>query len=207
MPKPLLILAAVLAFTAGMVTTYYLTHAPASIEPVSLNTQSISTLPVSKQFGGNFTLQRADGTPVKLSDFHGKVVLLYFGYTACPDVCPTSLATTAAALKTLSPEELAQIQPIFISVDPERDNGERLMNYAKYFHPSFIGVTGTAAQLAQVAKQYGVFYRKVDSNSAMGYLLDHSAQTYLVSKDGKTVTVLPHGTLPDTVAAQLRQLL
>lgn len=207
MPKPFLILAAVLAFTAGMVTTYYVTRAPATPDAVSLNTQSITTVPVSSQFGGDFTLQRADGTPLQLSDFHGKVVLLYFGYTACPDVCPTSLATTAAALKTLSPEELAQIQPIFISVDPERDNGERLMKYAQYFHPSFIGVTGTPAQLAQVAKQYGVFYRKVDSNSAMGYLIDHSSQMYLVSKDGKSVTVLPHGTIPDTVAAQLRQQL
>ncbi|MFN3786373.1 MAG: SCO family protein, partial [Thiothrix sp.] len=186
---------------------YYSVHLTTATHPLAASNE-ITTVPVTVGgFGGDFTLQQPDGTPVKLSDFHGKVVLLYFGYTACPDVCPTSLAITAAALKALSPAEVAQVQPIFISVDPERDNGEQLMRYAKHFHPNFIGISGTAEQLQRVARQYGVFYNKVHSNSALGYLIDHSSQTYLVSKDGNSVTRLPHGTAPEAVATQIRQLL
>ena len=93
--------------------------------------------------GGDFTLQSASG-PVSLKDYRGKLVLVYFGYTFCPDICPTSLAATAEGLKQLSPEELARVAMIFVSVDPKRDTPERLKEYVEFFHPSIVGVTGSA---------------------------------------------------------------
>lgn len=161
---------------------------------------------IEGKFGGDFSLTQ-DGKSVKLSDFSGKVVMLYFGYASCPDICPTALAIITAGLKQLSAEELAQTQPIFISVDPERDNGERLTAYATHFHPSFIGLTGTPEEIKQAATQYGAFYAKVQSNSAMGYLVDHTSNTYLVSKDGKSVKILPHDMTPADVADSIRAAL
>jgi protein SCO1/2 len=106
--------------------------------------------------GGDFTLQSAAG-PVSLKDYRGKLVLVYFGYTYCPDICPTSLAATAEGLKQLTPEEQARVAMIFISVDPKRDTPERLKEYAEFFHPAIVGVTGTAETIADVARRYGVF--------------------------------------------------
>ncbi|CAA6804189.1 MAG: Cytochrome oxidase biogenesis protein Sco1/SenC/PrrC, putative copper metallochaperone [uncultured Thiotrichaceae bacterium] len=155
-----------------------------------------------QRFGGDFTLKAGD-KPVSLSDYKGKVVLIYFGYASCPDVCPTSLALLGTALKRLEAEEVAQVQGIFISVDPERDQGEKLMAYAQYFHPNFIGVTGTLEELKQVAQQYGSFFGKSDDqSSALGYLVDHSSRTYVMGKDGELAHLLPHDkTVPEVLAA------
>lgn len=122
--------------------------------------------------GGDFTLQSADG-PVSLSDFRGKVVLIYFGYTSCPDVCPTSLGALSAALKQLSPREMDRVQPIFISVDPERDTPGKMVEYVHYFHPKMIGVTGSIEQVRKVADRYGAYFRKAevkDSSSVMPWI-------------------------------------
>lgn len=119
------------------------------------------------QAAGDFTLQSAAG-PVSLKDYRGKVVLIYFGYTYCPDVCPTSLAATAQGLALLKPEELAKVAMIFISVDPERDTPARLKDYAEFFHPSIVGVTGTPDKVADVAKRYGVFYARQKVDTAGG---------------------------------------
>lgn len=154
-----------------------------------------------KQFGGDFTLY-AEDKPVSLSDFKGKVVLMYFGYASCPDVCPTSLALLGTALKKLKPEELAQVQGLFISVDPERDQGEKLTAYAEHFHPSFIGITGSIEQISQVSRQYGNYFKKSDSTSAMGYLVDHGSKTYVIGKNGGLAQLLPHDmAIPDILAA------
>ena len=171
---------------------------------VNTPNQSPSTLtPIAGQrFGGDFTLKAGD-KPVSLSDYQGKVVLIYFGYASCPDVCPTSLALLGTALKRLEAEEVAQVQGIFISVDPERDQGEKLAAYVKYFHPNFIGVTGTLEELKQVARQYGSFFGKSgDQSSALGYLVDHSSRTYVMGKDGELAHLLPHDkTIPEVLAA------
>ena len=155
--------------------------------------------------GGDFTLQSADG-PVALRDFRGKVVLLYFGYTYCPDICPTSLAATAEALKELTPDELAQVVVILVSVDPKRDTPARLKEYARFFHPTIVGVTGTPEEIAAVAKRYGVFYaeQKV-ATAGDGYVVDHSADTYVVAADGKLADRIAHATAPDQVAAIIRK--
>jgi len=134
--------------------------------------------------GGDFTLESASG-PVSLKDYRGKLVLVYFGYTFCPDICPTSLASTAEGLKQLKPEEAARVAMIFISVDPERDTPPRLKEYAEFFHPSLVGVTGTPENLAEIAKRYGVFYaRQKVETAGGGYVVDHSADTYVVGPDG-----------------------
>lgn len=154
---------------------------------------------------GEFTLQSATG-PVSLKDYRGKVVLIYFGYTYCPDVCPTSLAATAQGLGLLKPEELAKVAMIFISVDPERDTPARLKEYAEFFHPIIVGVTGSTAAVAEVAKNYGVFYaRQKVATAGGGYVVDHTSDTYVVSADGRLVGKIAHATPPDQVASEIRK--
>jgi len=155
--------------------------------------------------GGDFTLESASG-PVSLKDYRGKLVLVYFGYTFCPDICPTSLASTAEGLKQLKPEEAARVAMIFISVDPERDTPPRLKEYAEFFHPSLVGVTGTPENLAEIAKRYGVFYaRQKVETAGGGYVVDHSADTYVVGPDGQLVGKIAHATPPDRVVAEIRK--
>lgn len=154
----------------------------------------------------DFTLTQ-NNQAVHLKDFRGKLVLLYFGYASCPDVCPTSLALLSSALKELTPEETAQIQPIFISVDPERDNGTKLMEYARYFFPSFIGITGTEQEIQRAAMQYGAFYSKVNSNSAMGYTVDHSSNSYLIDKEGQLLNTFKHDVTKAEIIAGIRAAL
>ena len=157
--------------------------------------------------GGDFTLQSASG-PVSLKDYRGKVVLVYFGYTYCPDICPTALAATAEGLKQLTPDELAQVATIFISVDPERDTPARLKDYVEFFHPNIVGVTGTPENLAEIGKRYGVFYarQKVDT-AGDGYVVDHTSDTYVVGPDGQLLSKIIHATPPDQVVAEIRKRL
>jgi protein SCO1/2 len=156
--------------------------------------------------GGDFTLQSSAG-PVSLKDYRGKVVLLYFGYTYCPDICPTSLTATAQALTRLLPAELAQVQTIFVSVAPERDTPARLKDYAAFFHPSMIGVTGSPAEIAEVARRYGASYARQQLAGVSNYVVDHSALTYVVAPDGALAGNLPHVAPPDQVIAAIRKLL
>lgn len=157
--------------------------------------------------GGDFTLQAANG-PFSLHDLRGKVVLLYFGYTYCPDICPTSLAATAEGLKQLTPAEQAKVAMVFISVDPERDTPARLKEYAEFFHPAMLGVTGTPENLAEIARRYGVFYARQPVATAGGdYVVDHSADTYVVDAAGKLVGKIAHATPPDQVVLAIRKYL
>ena len=156
--------------------------------------------------GGNFTLQSNDG-PVSLNDFKGKVVLLYFGYTFCPDVCPTSLSRISAAFKKLTPKELEQVQGILVSVDPERDTPEKLAEYTRFFHPNIIGVTGTKAQIDDITKRYGVVYRKAEGSTAAGYLVDHTSFIFVLDKKGKISEFLPHAVPVDGALAVIRKLI
>lgn len=153
--------------------------------------------------GGEFTLQAAQG-PVSLKDYRGKVVLLYFGYTYCPDICPTALAFTAQGLKLLSEDELANTQVLFISVDPARDTPEKLKDYGAFFHPNILGLTGTPAQIGEVAKRYGASYRKQDTGSAGGYVVDHTSNLYVLDTNGNLIATLPHGTIGKDIAAAIQ---
>ncbi|MGB4065440.1 MAG: SCO family protein [Azonexus sp.] len=157
--------------------------------------------------GGDFTLQSASG-PISLNDYRGKLVLVYFGYTFCPDICPTSLAATAEGLKQLTPEELARVAMIFVSVDPKRDTPERLKEYVEFFHPAIVGVTGTPENIAEIAKRYGVFYAEQKIETAGGgYVVDHSADTFIVGPDGQLVAKMVHATPPDQVVVAIRKYL
>ncbi|HJW26253.1 MAG TPA: SCO family protein [Rhodocyclaceae bacterium] len=154
--------------------------------------------------GGDFTLHSGDG-PVSLAKFRGKVVLLNFGYTYCPDICPTALTSLAAALNQLAPAEAERVAVLFVSVDPERDTPAHLKDYVAFFDPRMVGLTGTPAEVAAVARQYGVFYAKHKSESAAGYVVDHSSETYLIGPDGSLLGRIPHATAPDQVAAEIRK--
>jgi protein SCO1/2 len=157
--------------------------------------------------GGEFTLQSGSG-PVSLSDFRGKVVPIYFGYTFCPDICPTSLGAMTAAIEKLTPEEQAQVHGLFISVDPERDTPERVSEYAGHFHQNLTGLTGAPETIAEIAKRYFVIYQKVPmENSAMGYAVDHSSIVYVVGKDGVVNSLVHHGSTPDDIVDNIRKAL
>jgi protein SCO1/2 len=153
--------------------------------------------------GGDFTLTSPEG-PLALSDYRGRVVVVYFGYTFCPDVCPTSLALLGQALAMLSADELARVASLMITLDPERDTSEVLKIYAPFFHPTIVGLTGTPQQIAAVAAQYGVRYMKQKPNADGLYAVDHSAFTYVVAPDGKLAAQLPHGSAPDEIVRVLR---
>jgi len=156
--------------------------------------------------GGDFTLRKGDET-VRLSDFKGKAVLMFFGYTSCPDVCPTSLAFISSSLKALSESELQKVQVIFISVDPDRDTPEKLNEYVHYFHPNIIGLTGNKNEIDGVVKQYGAAYKKVEGDSAMGYLVDHSSSVFVVNPKGKFVDMLPHGLPVEEITKTIKKFI
>lgn len=156
--------------------------------------------------GGDFTLQSVDG-PVSLNDYKNKVRLLYFGYTYCPDVCPTSLSRIAGAFKKLNPEELKQVQGFLISVDPDRDTVKKLADYTKYFHPQIVGVTGTKKEIDEVTERYDVQYRKAKGTTEAGYLVDHTAFIFALDKEGKIRHYLPHAIEVKDLLGLIRQLI
>lgn len=157
--------------------------------------------------GGEFTLQSEQG-PVSLSDFKGQVVAIYFGYMSCPDICPTSLWNLSTALQMLSEEQSAQVQNIFVSLDPERDSPKALSLFVNAFYGRFIGLTDSKEILDKVARQYSVIYEKVAlEDSAMGYVLDHSSVIYLIDRQGVLQYFVPHNTSPDEIKKELIKLL
>ena len=156
--------------------------------------------------GGEFTLQSASG-PVALKDFRGKLVLVYFGYTNCPDVCPASLAAGGQALNALTPDERKQVKLIMVSVDPERDSVKHLKEYTAFFHGEMSGVTGTTAEIASLAKAFGAGYIKQPAKADGSYAVDHTVSTYVVDRDGKLAAVLDLGVTTDKLVATIRKLL
>jgi len=161
---------------------------------------------VARPAGGDFVLQSAAG-PVDTRALRGNVLLVYFGYVNCPDVCPMSMAAGAAALNALTPAERAKSRMIMISVDPERDTPEKLKEYVAYFHPAMIGAVGTAAETAAIAKSFGVGYQRQPTRPDGGYAVDHSSQTFVIGPDGKLMELLPLGIATDKVVVTVRKLL
>lgn len=170
------------------------------------NNVSVATTGV-EAYGGDFTLE-APGGPSGLSDYRGKLVIAYFGFASCPDVCPTSLGVMKAAMNKLGEPEQAAVRGLLISIDPERDTPEKVEAYAQYFHPNFHGLSGTPEAVAQVAKQYGALYRKVETpDSSMDYTMDHSSVIYLIDQQGVLREKLSHGVTPAEVAGKIKQYL
>ena len=132
----------------------------------------------------DFSLTRANGENFRLSAQHGKVTLLFFGYTSCPDVCPTTMAELKQVLDRLSPNNLKQVQVVFVTVDPKRDTPERVQEYVDHFNTSFIGLSGSEDELAQVWNAYGIYRMEVPGVSAAGYSVDHTARITMIDKNG-----------------------
>jgi protein SCO1/2 len=158
--------------------------------------------------GGPFTLVNGQGETVTDQQFRGKYMLVYFGYTFCPDVCPTALQVMAQALDQLPPETAAKITPIFISIDPERDTPEHVGQYVTHFYPTLIGLTGSPEQVKAAAAAYRIYYAKVEEKGAdpSAYLMDHSAILYLMGPDGSFLSHFGHDTTSDTMALRLKKL-
>ncbi len=151
----------------------------------------------------NFTLLGPGDEPVSLRDFRGRTVLLYFGYTYCPDVCPATLAELKQTMAFLG-EDAEDIQVLMISVDPERDSPASLQEYVTHFHPSFIGLTGqTENDILAVTTPLGVYYEKHEGSPATGYLIDHTATLSVIDKDGYLRLVYPFGVSGSDIAADL----
>jgi protein SCO1/2 len=160
-------------------------------------------LPQGMSIGGPFSLIDQSGRAVTERDFAGRFLLVYFGYTFCPDVCPTELGTMAAALDALD-EQGERVTPIFITIDPERDTPAALADYVSRFHPRLQGLTGTTAQVGGAARAYRVFYARVERPEMSQYLMDHSSFIYLVGPDGRVRSLFRPETSPEAIAQAVR---
>jgi protein SCO1 len=157
--------------------------------------------------GGPFSLVGADGKPVTDRNFRGRYMLIFFGFTHCPDICPAELQVIAQALEQLG-DKAKKVVPIFITLDPERDTPEAMANYVKSFGPNFVGLTGSPEAIAAAAKAYRVAYSKVENKDSAGdYSVDHSALAYLMDPEGRYVTHFSYGLSTDQMAEKLEKLL
>jgi len=160
------------------------------------------------RIGGPFTLTNQDGKQVTDRDFAGKYRIVYFGYTFCPDVCPVDARNIGLGLKAVEksdPAIGAKIVPIFISVDPARDTPAVLKSFVVNFHPRMVGLTGSAAAIDAVAKEYAVYYKKGELTPGGGYMVDHARATYLMDPEGKPLALLPQDQSPEAIAAEIKR--
>jgi len=157
-------------------------------------------------FGRELALADHHGKARTLADFRGKAVVIFFGFTQCPDVCPTALSALAEAMRRLGPDA-ARVQVLFVTIDPERDTADLLSRYVPAFHPSFLGLRGDAEATARVAKEFKVLYQKVPGQTPDTYTMDHSAGLYLFDPQGRLRVFESHGQGAEAIAHDLAQLL
>ena len=155
--------------------------------------------------GGPFTLTDQTGKQRSDTDFRGKLMIVYFGYTYCPDVCPTDLMAITQALDALGPAAEG-VQPVFITIDPERDT-KLLADYVAAFHRSLVGLTGSADEIRKVANSYKAFYVKVEDERSRDYSIDHAGVIYLIGRNGEYLGFMPPQTNPDRLTEILRKYL
>ena len=170
-------------------------------QPLTLKATDIS----SADFGQPFTLTGQDGKPHALGDYQGKAVALFFGYTHCPDICPTTMLEYQQVMKLLG-KDSDRVQVLFVSIDPQRDTPAVLAGYVPFFDKRFMGLTGSAEQVAKVAAQYKIVAQRQDRADG-GYTMDHSAGSYLFDTAGKLRVYVPYGTPAADIAHDLQQLL
>ena len=195
------VFAALLAAAAGLLAA----TAPAAEERRANAARLMDELMSGKvQVGGAFTLTDPQGRKIRLSQFRGRMVLLYFGFARCPDICPTDLFAIGATLKSLGADG-KRIQPLFVTLDPARDRPQVLREYVASFHPRFIALSGSEAEVRAVAERYKVFYEKVPVPGSDTYTIDHAAFTFLLDRDGKYLGLFPPGTPPERMSAILRE--
>jgi protein SCO1 len=159
----------------------------------------------AKYAQADFHLNDSAGKPVSLTDFRGKVVVLFFGYTHCPQICPTTLADLAQVMRMLD-KDAERVQVLFVTLDPERDTPELLAQYPPAFYPTFKGLSGDSMATAQAAQAFGVIYQKQPNRNG-GYDLDHSAGTYLIAPGGRPVLLSPYGQSAELLVHDIRLLL
>jgi protein SCO1/2 len=164
-------------------------------------------LPQGMVLGGPFSLTDHSGRAVTQADFADRFMLVYFGFTFCPDVCPTELGIIASALDDLAPAEAARVTPVFVSIDPERDTPAAMADYVARFHPRMVGLTGTPDQVAAAARAYRVFYARVQRPDMTDYVMDHSSFIYLVGPDGRVRALFRPQTPPEAIAQAVRSQL
>ena len=157
--------------------------------------------------GGPFALVDQSGRTVTNESLKGKPTLIYFGYTFCPDVCPTSLLLMETAIDELGADAAKKVNLVFITIDPERDTQKLIKDYVSNFGPTFIGLTGTPEQVAAAARAYRVYYQKVPGKDGAPYLMDHSSIVYLLDRNGRFVTHFTHEAKAEAIAAGVEQLL
>ncbi len=157
-------------------------------------------------YGKDFALTDHNGQPRTLADFRGKIVMVFFGYTQCPDVCPTSMTEMVAIKQLLGPDG-DKLQGLFVTVDPERDRPEMLKAYMEAFDPSFLALYTTPEKIAAMAKNYKVYYKKVPGPTPTTYTIDHTAGSYVYDTQGKLRLFTRYGTAPEKTAADIRLLL
>ena len=157
-------------------------------------------------FGRELALADHHGKARTLADFRGKAVVIFFGFTQCPDVCPTALSALAEAMQRLGPDA-ARVQVLFVTIDPERDTADLLSRYVPAFHPSFLGLRGDAEATARVAKEFKILYQKVPGQTPDTYTMDHSAGLYLFDPQGRLRVFESHGQGAEAIAHDLAQLL
>jgi len=197
--KLLLVGLASLLLIAGVAVGVFLSSKTGSFR----GTWYAEPYPVAKEI----ELNRGNGSKFRLSDIRGKAVLLFFGYTSCPDVCPTTLAELKQALDELGEEKAKQVQVLFVTVDPERDNPERTQEYVNHFNPKFIGLSGTESELIPVWQDYGVFREIVDGTSASGYIVNHTARVTLIDQEGNMRVSFAFETPVEDIVHDLKLLL
>jgi protein SCO1/2 len=198
-------LAAAALGAAAAVAVYAWQHAPGADDGLRKARWMEDVMFGRAPIGGPFTLTDTRGQRRSLADFRGRIVLLYFGYTYCPDVCPTDLMQIAAALSQLG-SQAEQVQALFVTIDPGRDTPKHLASYLKDFDPRLIGLTGTPEEIETATKPWRVYYAKVPMADG-NYLIDHSAYTFLIDREGHYVGVFPPGTGADRMLALIRSML
>ena len=192
----------------GGAAAYLLTEPATSV--TRLPSQAGQTASGTATVGGAFELVDQSGETRTQADFAGRHMLVYFGYTYCPDVCPTSLSLMSQGLDLLETETGSleeRVVPIFVTVDPARDDVAAMAAYAEHFHPRLVALTGSDAQIAAAAKAYRVYYRKAEDPSASEYLMDHSSFIYLMGPDGTYVSHFAHNASPEEIAEGLKGFL
>ncbi len=170
--------------------------------PAKFNATPLS----GSDWGRDFALTDHNGQPRRLGDFKGRAVVMFFGYTQCPDVCPITMASMRELMNTLG-AEAAKVQVLFVTVDPERDTPQLLAQYVPAFHPSFLGLYGDAAATATVAGEFRIFHRKQAGSGPANYTVDHTAGSYVFDPKGRLRLYLRHGETPERMAQDLRRLL
>lgn len=193
-----------LAFAGGVITAAsgWLMWPPTAAEPSAAALMD-AVMWNKEQIGGPFTLIDQNGRPRTDADFRGKLLLVYFGYTYCTDICPTDLQAISTAIDKLGPAG-ESVQPLFITVDPEHDTPEAIKLYIGLFHPRLVGLTGSAKQIKRIARAYKVYYASNEQSTKSDPVIDHSGFVFLVGRDGKYLGFFPPGTSADRMIDSLR---